>query len=157
MINPLISIRGAGHSKGRGFAAIRAVALHLHFGVDNKHEFVAVKTTNRLLPEYAKSIEKYSWFHRDGGVDVTDRTLTLYPKQLMGSSGTSSQLYAKFVSCDPSNTIGEKHFTLVRERIAAGERAKALKFTWNAERKTTTKVREPEPRVIPFGPRRARW
>ncbi|KAK4449146.1 hypothetical protein QBC34DRAFT_463786 [Podospora aff. communis PSN243] len=146
MVNPMISVRGEGN-----FAALKAVGLHLHFGVDNQHEFVAVKTTNRLLPDYAKSIEGCEWFDRDGGVDVTNRTLTIYPKQLYGTSGKDSKLYTKFVTCDPKNDKGRNHFRLVRERIGAGERATALKFTWNSQRKTTIHLREPESKpVAPF-------
>lgn len=66
---------------------------------------------------------------------MLDRTLTLYPKQLYTTTGSLPTLYDKFVTTDPDNEIGQKHFELASHSSSA----RHFKYVWHATGKTVLK------------------
>lgn len=95
--NPAISITGKGH-----YASLSWVGLFVKHSADNMNEFIAVKTSCRLLPDYAKDIKGQTWFNWDCGADVTGKSITLFPKQLYGTKGNNQKTYDKFVTASPT-------------------------------------------------------
>ncbi|KAJ5555322.1 hypothetical protein N7535_007758 [Penicillium sp. DV-2018c] len=117
MTNPAITIKANGN-----YGAVKWVGLFVKSTADDKNQFIAVKTTNKLLPKYAARNVNYEWYLPDGGVDVTnDRSLTLWPKQLYGTKGNSAATYDKFVTSDPTlhHRIGEVHLEKVNNKVSA--------------------------------------
>ncbi|KFY96915.1 hypothetical protein V498_02379 [Pseudogymnoascus sp. VKM F-4517 (FW-2822)] len=86
--NPAITIIGQGD-----YAAISWVGLFVKHCDEHTNQFVAVKTSCRLLPKYADRIRDDRGFNMDWGADVTHRSITLFSKQLFGTEGTNQQTY----------------------------------------------------------------
>ncbi|KAJ5091142.1 hypothetical protein NUU61_006012 [Penicillium alfredii] len=172
MSNPAITVKATGN-----YGALQWVGLFVKAAVDQKNQFITVKTSNRLLPQYAERIKDYSWFSWDGPVDVTDRTITLFPKQLFGTKGNSQDLYDEYVTSNPQNTVGEKHFAIARnyrkpafpyqgsqpgssDEVAIGSqglnhgfkdritKAQCLKYVWSVDQRTEFAIWR-DPRVPP--------
>lgn len=131
MDNPAITVKANGH-----YGALHGVGLFLKTTAANTHRFIAVKTNARLLPHYAERMKNYpsapEWFTEDSGVDVLDRTLTLFPKQLYGTKGDSASLYDKYVNQDPTNPLGQCHFRHVAQSVTNGGASPASKYVWHA-------------------------
>ncbi|GFF57974.1 hypothetical protein IFM46972_10960 [Aspergillus udagawae] len=128
MDNPAITIKGSGH-----FACLHWVGLFLK---------TTTNDTNKLLPDYGERNRTagYEWFDEDGPADVTNRTLTLFPKQLYGTNGNDPVLYDRFVTTDPENLLGQKHFDLVRSMFEQKSALSAYKYTWHASGRTLIKT-----------------
>ncbi|KAJ5735235.1 uncharacterized protein N7483_000360 [Penicillium malachiteum] len=137
MDNPAITVKGRGH-----FACLHWVGLFLRTTKNNTNKFIAVRTTNRLLPDYAqRNLNKgYDWYEEDGPADITDRTVTLFPKQLYGTNGSERKLYDEFVTRSPNNKIGEHHFEMVNQMIKEGAALWAYKYMWAASGMTYVKT-----------------
>ncbi|KAE8138884.1 hypothetical protein BDV38DRAFT_243182 [Aspergillus pseudotamarii] len=132
MTNPAITIKANGNH-----GEVKWVGLFVKSSVEEKNEFIAVKTTNRLLPAYAKRNESYEWYSPDRGVDVTnDRCIMLWPKQLYGTKGNRQDTYKQFVTVDPNSPLAARHITRVKERVKNGTAldvtAQGRSYTWNA-------------------------
>ncbi|KAE8363433.1 hypothetical protein BDV27DRAFT_7240 [Aspergillus caelatus] len=152
MTNPAITIKANGNH-----GEVKWVGLFVKSSVDEKNQFVAVKTTNRLLPAYAQRNVRYGWYSDNRGVDVTnDRTITLWPKQLYGTQGNRRDTYKNFVTVDPGNSLGERQLTMVKEKVKNGSAvnvtAQGRSYTWNANSTTYIKGTycPPPPRHISF-------
>ncbi|KAF5229150.1 hypothetical protein FAUST_10622 [Fusarium austroamericanum] len=95
MDNPTISLRTHGQ-----YGAVHWVGLFTKTGVNNTNHFIAVRTSNRLLPSYAERTKKYlgykDWYLEDGPANILDCALTLFPKQLYGTTTNSPDLYSQF-------------------------------------------------------------
>ncbi|KAJ5253993.1 hypothetical protein N7524_011173 [Penicillium chrysogenum] len=146
MSNPAITVTGYG-----SLATLSWVGLFVKHSADNMNEFIAVKTSCRLLPEYAKDIKDRAgsewpiW-----GADVTSKSITLFPKQLYGTRGNNQETYDKFVTASPTfqpvpppksppkphdtpiqhldavvarlgHSLGRKHFELVASKCRQGK------------------------------------
>lgn len=112
--NPAVTVRGIGH-----YASLNWVGLFVKRGADDMNEFIALKTNCMLLPQYAKSIEKEPWYDERCGADVTDRFLSMYPKQLYGSDGINQKTYDLFVTQNPSDNLGLKHYLEVMRKVSS--------------------------------------
>lgn len=147
MDNPAITIKGSGH-----FACLHWVGLFLKTTTNDTNKFITVRTTNRLLPEYGERNRTagYDWFSEDGPADVTNRTLTLFPKQLYGTNGNDPGLYNRFVTIDPDNLVGQKHFELVRSMVEQKSALSAYKYAWHASGRTLIKTsQDDQPDIFP--------
>ncbi|KAJ5195330.1 uncharacterized protein N7498_008768 [Penicillium cinerascens] len=147
MDNPAITIKGSGH-----FACLHWVGLFLKSTTNKTNKFIAVETTNQLLPKYAKRNRNagYDWFRDNGPADITDRTLTIFPKQLYGTSGSDPDLYDRFITIDPDNIVGQKHLELVRSMVEQKSALSAYKYTWHASGRTLIKTsKHDEPDIYP--------
>ncbi|OJJ78729.1 uncharacterized protein ASPGLDRAFT_53322 [Aspergillus glaucus CBS 516.65] len=137
MDNPAITVKGAGH-----YACLHWVGRFIETTASDTNKFIAVRTTNRLLEDYGERNRNkgYSWFREDGPADVTDRTVTLFPKQLYGTHGSDRNLYTQFVTTDPNNKMGQEHLDLVRSKVAKGSALLAYKYVWHATGKTIVRT-----------------
>jgi hypothetical protein len=137
MDNPAITVRGSGQ-----YAALHWVGLFVKSASSGNNKFVALRTTNRLLPEYGarNRVVGSSWFSEEGGADITDRTVTLFPKQLYGTDGIDRKLYDQFVTTHPDNNVGAKHLALVNQKVADGRALPAYKYVWHASGETFIRV-----------------
>ncbi|GIC84247.1 uncharacterized protein Aud_000061 [Aspergillus udagawae] len=135
MDNPAIAVKVNGH-----YGGLHWVGLFVKSRTDDTNQFIAVRTTHRLLPDYAERTKKYEghekWYHPDLAVDLVDRTLTLFPKQLYGTKGNLPDLSDKFVTTDPENDIGAWHLNL-------GGIHPRYKYVWQAAGKTILRVQHP--------------
>ncbi|KAJ5102975.1 hypothetical protein N7532_003504 [Penicillium argentinense] len=81
MDNPAISVKVKGH-----YGGLHWVGLYARHAADDTNQFIAVRTTNRLLPAYAERIKTYenykNWYSLDGPLYLLDSTITLFSKQL---------------------------------------------------------------------------
>ncbi|KAL4917343.1 hypothetical protein BDW62DRAFT_201774 [Aspergillus aurantiobrunneus] len=147
MDNPAITIKGSGH-----FACLHWVGLFIKSTKDNTNKFITVRTTNRLLPEYGQRNRDagYDWFEEDGAADITGRTVTLFPKQLYGTNGSDPELYDKYVTTDPDNSLGQKHFELVHAMVEQKASLLAYKYTWNATGDTFITTSRDDDAIFPI-------
>lgn len=106
--NPAITVRAGGK-----YAALNWVGLFVKTANDRTNEFVAVKTSKKLLPKYD---DRGRWDIE--GIDVTGRSITLFPKQLFGTKGTNGKTYDEFVTDDPHNKLGDCHFSTVPIQVS---------------------------------------
>lgn len=111
--NPAITVKGSGN-----YAELRWVGLFVKVDGEDKSNFIALKTSCRLLPKYGLRNRGASWWDEARGADVTDRTITMFPKQLYGTEGMNQKLYDKFVTDDPANTVGKKHLEIVKNMVS---------------------------------------
>ncbi|KAF0635524.1 hypothetical protein FPSE5266_20373 [Fusarium pseudograminearum] len=137
MDNPAISLRCNGQ-----YGAVHWVGLFTKSGVSSTNHSIAIRTSNRLLPDYAERTKKYpgyrNWYLEDGPVNILDCALTLFPKQLYGTTTNSPELYSQFVNQDPFNKVGATHFDHVLAK-AKGQPPWPKRYTWAA--KGTTRIR----------------
>lgn len=100
MDNPAISATVTGN-----YGGLHWVGLFAKTSAVNTNNFVALRTTNRLLPKYAARTKEYAgyqnWYSEDGAVNLKDVYITLFPKRLFGTSGNSGKLYDQFVTDSP--------------------------------------------------------
>jgi len=65
MDNPAITVKTTGH-----YAGLHWVGLFVKTATDDTNRFIAARTTNRLLPDYAERIRTYKnfdqWYNEDG-------------------------------------------------------------------------------------------
>jgi hypothetical protein len=113
MSNPAITVRGNGN-----YASLSWVGLFVKVDAEDKSNFIALKTSSRLLPKYGERNWGASWWTEASGADVTGRTITMFPKQLYGTEGNNAVTYDKFVTDDPSNTVGAKHLEIVKDKVS---------------------------------------
>ncbi|KAL6918993.1 hypothetical protein FSST1_003019 [Fusarium sambucinum] len=138
MDNPAISLRTHGQ-----YGAVHWVGLFTKTGVKNTNHFIAIRTSNRLLPDYAERTKKYpsyrNWYTEDGPVNILDCALTLFPKQLFGTTTNSPKLYSQFVTQDPYNKVGIKHFehALAKNK---GQSPWPKRYMWGAEGTTYVRI-----------------
>uniref|UniRef100_A0A4E9EF08 Uncharacterized protein n=1 Tax=Gibberella zeae TaxID=5518 RepID=A0A4E9EF08_GIBZA len=138
MDNPAISLRTHGQ-----FGAVHWVGLFTKTGVSNTNHFIAVRTSNRLLPHYAERTKKYpgyrNWYLEDGPANILDCALTLFPKQLYGTTTNSPDLYSQFVTQDPFNKVGIKHFEHAIAKTK-GQPPWPKRYQWAAEGTTYIRI-----------------
>lgn len=71
MDNPAISLRVQ-----HGCGAIYWVGLFTKTGINNTNHFIAIRTTNRLLPQYSERSKDHpdykDWYSLDGPVNIDD-------------------------------------------------------------------------------------
>jgi hypothetical protein len=125
------------------YGGVHWVGLFTKTGVDNTNHFIAVRTSNRLLPDYAERTKQYpgyrDWYTEDGPVNILDCALTLFPKQLYGTTTNSPELYSKFVTQDPYNKVGVEHFEHVL-RETNGRPPWPKRYTWAARGTTWIRI-----------------
>lgn len=109
MSNPAITISAKGE-----YAAVRKIGLFVRQNANTQNEFICVKTSSRLTGKFTKRHEHEQWWENAPwmhGVDVKDRAITIFPKQLYGTDG-SRELYRKFVTVDDDDkdrALSESH------------------------------------------------
>ncbi|XEU97688.1 hypothetical protein FSHL1_002974 [Fusarium sambucinum] len=98
MDNPAISLRTHGQ-----YGAVHWVGLFTKTGVKNTNHFIAIRTSNRLLPDYAERTKKYPSYRN-----------------------------YQFVTQDPYNKVGIKHFehALAKNK---GQSPWPKRYMWGAE------------------------
>lgn len=143
--NPAVTVWGSGN-----YTALNWVGLFVKTTNHQTNEFIALKTSRSILPKYAtRTLEKMK------GTDVTKRSITMFPKQLFGTNGLDGTTFDKFVTDDPANTLGDKHWaeSKIDQR---GLRNKYATHMWNTSGTTliegtnyTNDIRFPNP--IPLG------
>lgn len=133
MSNPAITISGSGN-----YAAVRKVALFVRRDAEKKHEFICVKTSDRLTGKFAERYAGQKWWYDqpwNHGVDVVGRAITLFPKQLFGTNG-SRDLYRKFVTVDDDakdHAVSDAHRKLARESNAGKGKSPLKPYMWLQE------------------------
>ncbi|KAL2866495.1 uncharacterized protein BJX67DRAFT_354950 [Aspergillus lucknowensis] len=113
MTNPAITISGTGD-----YAAVRKVGLFVRRDSESLHEFICVKTSDRLTGRFAERYADKKWWYDapwKHGVDVAGRAVTLFPKQLYGTDG-SRELYRKFVTVD--DDVKDRALSMAHQRFA---------------------------------------
>ncbi|KAJ6001134.1 hypothetical protein N7481_001543 [Penicillium waksmanii] len=123
--NPAITVWGRGN-----YTALNWVGLFIQSSAPDTNEFIAVRTSSKILPKYAdRTLEKMR------GTDVTGRSITLFPKQLFGTDGVNRATFGKFVTGDPHNKLGHAHW-IQSKAGPNGILNKCPAYTWNANGKT---------------------
>ncbi|KAH8689424.1 hypothetical protein BGW36DRAFT_390847 [Talaromyces proteolyticus] len=116
MDNPAITV-----SAPQGeYLAVKWIGLFVKANAAEKHEFVTVRTTCRLNEPYAERHRYKDWWKNGGawelGVDVVGRSITVFPKQLFGTSGIDRDLYKKFVSgLEDVEKLSQAHIEIAKQ------------------------------------------
>ncbi|KAI9037201.1 uncharacterized protein KD926_000775 [Aspergillus affinis] len=111
---------GYHHPRGGKYGSVKWVGLFIKSGVGDNNQFIAIKTTNRLLPKYLQ--RNKSRLNHDG-VDVTDcTTITLQPNQLYGAQGKAQYTW---------NVNGKTRIEVRNKHFVDKGRTKASKFDYD--------------------------
>ncbi|KAJ6171268.1 hypothetical protein N7470_000335 [Penicillium chermesinum] len=116
---------------------------------ENRHEFLCVKTSDRLTGKFAERYANERWWYNEPwnhGVNVVGRAITLFPKQLFGMNGTRD-LYKKFVTV--SDDDKDRALSVRRpSRAGAGEYDTVLYDSSTGERALPWARMEQSPQVV---------
>lgn len=103
------------------YMTVKWIGLFVKANASEKHKFVTVRTTCRLNEPYADRHKDKSWWKNgdkwEPDLDVAGCSSTVFPKELLGTSGSEYHLYEKLVSrIGDVNRLSKVHISIAKQK-----------------------------------------